>query len=72
VSIRIVTPASGSAGVQFAWDCGQVWQPAGALLDVPPGGALEAAISLSNLTTLSAAQLAAAVSGSDPTATSNA
>jgi hypothetical protein len=72
MTIRIVTPADGSAGVSFSWDCGTVWQPRGALLDVPPGGALEAAIGLSNLTTLNATQLQSAVSGSVPTATSNA
>ena len=72
MTIRVVTPASGGAGISFSWDCGTGWQPAGALLDVQPGGALEAAIGLSNLTTLSAAQLQSAVSGSVPTATSNA
>ena len=57
MTIRIVRPADGSAGVSFPWDCGQVWQPAGAFLDVPPGGALEAAIGVSNLVTLNATQL---------------
>jgi hypothetical protein len=72
MSIRVVAPASGGAGISFAWDCGTVWQPAGAVLDVPPGGALEAALGLANLVTLTAAQLQAAVSGSAPAATSNA
>jgi hypothetical protein len=72
MTIRAVTPASGGAGISFAWDCGTVWQPAGALLDVPPGGALETAIGLSNLTTLSAGQLASAVNGEEPASASNA
>jgi hypothetical protein len=71
MSIRVVAPASGAAGISFAWDCGSVWQPAGAVLDVPPGGALETAIGTQNLTTLSAAQLQAAISGSGPAGTSN-
>jgi hypothetical protein len=72
MSIRVIRPSDGSAGVSFSWDCGTVWQPAGALLDVPPGGALESAIGLTNLATLTATQLAQTVSGSDPAATSNA
>jgi hypothetical protein len=72
VTIRVVTPASGGAGVSVPWDCGTVWVPAGNVLDVAPGGAFETAIGAGNLTTLTAAQLQSAVTGSGPVATSNA
>lgn len=72
MTIRVVHPADGSAGVTFSWDCGTVWIPAGSLVDVAPGGAYETAIGTSNLATLSATQLAQTVSGSNPAATSNA
>jgi hypothetical protein len=72
MTIRVVAPASGAAGVSVPWDCGTVWVPAVSLVDVAPGGAYETAIGLANLTTLSAGQLAQAVSGSGPAGTSNA
>jgi hypothetical protein len=71
VSLRIVTPASGAPGVSISYDCGTVWQPAGVILDVPPGSPLETAIGVGNLTALTAGQQAAAISGSPPEGTSN-
>jgi len=68
----MVTPASGGTQLSFAWDCGNVVLTAGAVLDVPPGGALETAIGLSNLTSLTGATLANVQGGSDPTGTTNA
>lgn len=50
MAIQQVTPANGAAQLPIAWDNGTVLLLAGQVLDVPPGGALEAAIGLSNLT----------------------
>jgi hypothetical protein len=71
MTLRIITPASGAAGISVPWDCGTVWQPAGQVLDVPPGGALESAIGLANLTAVSGTEQASIVTGSPPDGTTN-
>ncbi len=71
MTLRIVTPASGAAGLAVPWDNGQVWQLAGQVLDIPPGGSLESAIGTPNLTAVGAGEQAQIVSGSDPAAASN-
>jgi hypothetical protein len=58
MSIRVVTPADGSGAVTVAWDNSQLTVPAGSILDVQPGSALEAAHELANLTPLSNTLLA--------------
>jgi hypothetical protein len=66
-----VTPASGAPALTVNWDGGGTVLTAGQVLDVPPGGPLEAAIGVSNLTALSGAALANEQGGCDSTATSN-
>jgi hypothetical protein len=72
VTIRQVTPANGAAQLMIAWDGGSMILLSGQVLDVPPGGPLEAAIGAGNLTALSGAALANVQGGSDPTGTANA
>jgi hypothetical protein len=72
MSIRVVTPAGGAPSLTIAWDGGGSVLTAGQVLDVPPGGPLEAAIGLANLTALSGAALANEQGGCDSTATANA
>ena len=55
MTIRLVT-----AGTDVAWDGGLVHIPAGTLVDVPPGSALEAAYGPGNLEDLDAGAAAAA------------
>ena len=50
--LRTVAPASGAAQLAINWDNGSTILLAGAVVDVPPGGALESAIGLANLTGL--------------------
>lgn len=71
MTLRTVTPASGAAQLTIPWDNGGTILLAGAVLDVPPGGPLETAIGLSNLTTLSNTVLANTQGGSDPATTDN-
>jgi hypothetical protein len=66
VTIRQVTPASGASQLTINWDCGQVVVPAGTILDIPPGGALESAYGLANLTSLSGTVLTDDTQGDDP------
>ena len=63
MSVRMITPADGSAGVTIAWDLGQVFLQEGTVLDVPPGSALEATIGLANLAPLSGPVLDSAQQG---------
>jgi hypothetical protein len=72
VTLRQVTPASGASQITITWDGGPgpVLQ-AGQILDVPAGGALEAAIGLANLTSLAGNELYAAQTGGGPAATDN-
>ncbi len=72
MSLRMVTPASGLPQLSFAWDCGTSVLTAGSVLDVPAGGSLEAAIGLSNLTSLTGAALANIQGGGDPAVLDNA
>jgi hypothetical protein len=58
VSLRQITPANGAAQITINWDGGGTIMTSGQILDVPPGGPLEAAIGLANLTTLTGVQLA--------------
>jgi hypothetical protein len=53
-----VTPANGAAQLTINWDGGGMIVTSGQILDVPPGGPLEAAIGVGNLTPLSGVQLA--------------
>jgi hypothetical protein len=48
-----VAPADQSGSVTIAWDNSSIVVPAGTVLDIPPGSALEAAYGLANLTPLS-------------------
>ncbi len=78
MSLRMVTPASGVKQIQVSYICGGFDGPAvgmltaGQVLDVIPGSALESAIGLSNLTSLTGTLLNNALTGSDGTATANA
>ena len=65
MSIRQVTTATA-----IAWDSSTITVPAGTVLDVAPGSALESAFG-GNLATLSGTALTANVTGSDPAATAN-
>jgi hypothetical protein len=56
--MRQVTPAGGAPQLVINWDNGGMILTAGQVLDVPPGGPLESAIGLSNLTSLSGTALA--------------
>jgi hypothetical protein len=58
MTVRQVTPAGGAASVTIAWDNSQITVPAGTILDVPPGSALESAYGTQNLTPLSGLPLA--------------
>jgi hypothetical protein len=58
VTVQQITPSDGSQGVTIAWDLGTVFLQAGTVLDVPPGGALEATIGLANLSPLTGAEQA--------------
>lgn len=58
MTLRQVTPASGAPQLTIAWDGGGSIVTSGQILDVPPGGPLEAAIGLANLTSLTGAALA--------------
>jgi len=71
MTLRTVTPANGAAQLTINWDGGGSVVTAGQVIDVPAGGALEAAIGLSNLTALTGAQLAYDQGGLDPAATGN-
>jgi len=55
MSIRMVT-----ADIDVSWDGGLVHTPAGTLVDVPPGSAMEAAYGVDNLEDLDADAAAAA------------
>jgi hypothetical protein len=69
--LRVVTPASGAPSLTINWDWGGTVLTAGQILDVPAGGALEAAIGLANLTALTGTALTNAQTGSGPVATAN-
>ena len=71
MTLRTVTPASGAAQLTIGWDGGGTILTAGQVLDVPPGGALETAIGLSNLTALSGIALGNEQGGGDPAVTAN-
>ena len=71
MSLRTVTPANGAAQLTINYDGGGSVVQAGAVLDVPPGGALESAIGLGNLTALTGTALANDQGGLDPSATGN-
>jgi hypothetical protein len=79
VTLRIITPASGGKQLLVSWDGGgstdtpmQVLYTAGQVLDVPPGGPLESAIGLGNLTALSGQALVNCQTASVHAATGNA
>ena len=63
MTVRTVTPADGSVSMSFPWGDGEEILTAGELIDVEPGGALESAIGVINLTPLNAQQLADAANG---------
>ena len=63
MTVRIVQPADGTAYVSYTWDFGTQILPAGAMIDVPPGSALETAIGTASLITPTAQQLAEAANG---------
>lgn len=74
---RIVTPASGANQLTFTYGgspggppCSEVLRK-GRVIDVPAGSALESAIGLSNLTSLTGNLLQNDVTGSDGIATAN-
>jgi hypothetical protein len=77
MTLRMVTPASGAAQLSISYNPGGLNGPetdmltAGQILDVIPGSALETAIGVTNLTTLSATMLNNALTGSDGQATGN-
>jgi hypothetical protein len=58
MTMRQVTPADGSGSVTIAWDNSSITVPAGTVLDIAPGSALEAAYGTQNLTPLSGTALA--------------
>jgi hypothetical protein len=58
MTLRQVTPANGAAQLTIDWDGGGMIVTSGQLLDVPPGSALESAIGLANLTSLTGEALA--------------
>ncbi len=63
MTVRTVTPVSGSLSMSFAWGDGTEILTAGMLIDVDPGSALETAIGVTNLTPLNSQQLADAANG---------
>lgn len=63
MTVRTVTPASGSLSMSFAWGDGTEILTAGQLIDVDPGSALETAIGAGNLTDLTGQQLSDAANG---------
>lgn len=65
--MRVVTPADGSGSVTIQWDNSTLSVPAGTVLDVPPGSALESAYGTSNLVSLSGTAQADAQQGDDDT-----
>jgi hypothetical protein len=69
--MRVVTPANGAPSLTINWDGGGTVVTSGQILDVPPGGPLEAAIGLSNLTSLSGTALSNDQGGCDQAVTSN-
>ena len=72
MSLRVVTPASGAAQLTINWDGGSSTVCAGQVVDIPAGGALEAAYGLTNLTALTGAALANDQGGGDPSVVANA
>jgi hypothetical protein len=58
MTLRQVTPANGAPQITINWDGGGAIMTSGQILDVPPGGPLEAAIGLANLTALTGVALA--------------
>lgn len=50
MTLRTVSPADGSGAVSISWDYAQITVPAGSVVDIEPGSALEAAYGLANLT----------------------
>jgi len=71
MTLRVVTPADGSGAVTIDWDHSRIAVPAGTVVDVDPGSALETAYGVTNLEDLSGAALADAQSGSGGTGTGN-
>jgi len=65
MSVRIVSPADGSARLAFAYGDGTEYLTRGQLVSVPAGSALETAIGASNLSLPTGAQLADAANGSE-------
>ena len=65
MTVRIVTPADGSARLAFAYGDATEYLTRGQLLDVVPGSAVESAIGASNLSLPTAALLADASNGSE-------
>jgi hypothetical protein len=63
MTVRIVSPASGAASLTFSYGDGVEILTTGQLIDVDPGSALEQAIGVTNLTPLTAVQLADAANG---------
>ena len=61
--LRVVTPADGSGSVTVAWDHSRITVPAGTVVDIAPGSALESAYGAGNLADLSGTALANAQDG---------
>ncbi len=78
MTFRMVTPSGGARQLKISYNLGGFDGPqvdmltAGQVLDVIPGSALESAVGLSNLTSLTGPLLINAQTGSDGTATTNA
>ncbi len=74
MTLRIVTLPAGQEQLLFTWGPPNSKELLrnGQVLDVPPGGALESAVGLSNLTTLSDGALVSEQDGADAAATANA
>lgn len=71
MTVQVITPASGAVTLTVPWDGGTAWYQAGDLVSVPPGSALDQAISLANMTAATAQQLASAANGTGGGWTSN-
>jgi hypothetical protein len=71
MTLRTVSPADGSGAVSISWDYAQITVPAGSVVDIEPGSALEAAYGLANLTPLFGLVLGGDQAGDGGTGTDN-
>jgi len=65
MTVRICTPADGSARLSFAYGDGTEYLARGQLISVDPGSVPETAIGMSNLTLPTPQRLASGVAGSE-------